>query len=764
MQVEAILSGPATTENKKLLWRAWTALSEDTLAARHSLLEKILQFYMTDDVKDAFRTLSMLDSKAVLTQLNHKIVSYYRCWAHAVLSELDQAYAAFLQVDLRDRKALKSRLMELAVQTGDWRTGIMLWHAVSQTQTSASTNGWSRSPAPVLGQLLELIPNADTFQFVDVLAAEHRPAFKRITRRELVIHLARRGSAETAATILATAIADHEPIAAVEVGAIMSAMLARKDAVQAAAARDLYESARDFVVKPASDLYALAIKAHAAMQDLEGARRVYNCVQQSYSARTSALLEPATSMMAAYADADAASQVETIFKDYRQLGLQPDVRMLGTLMDVRLRREDLDGARELYDVGKHADVKFDGPFLALFASVCVRTLNLDDIGSIVGELPGGKQKLAPGTVKWTIDTYAARREYEVCTRLTREGRLGSERHTELTPAMIRLCIATDRLDGLQTYLSRVRENLAHTNLALQAMLCRRDSIDSVRDFVTDARQRGFKTSPTTVALLAHGAAMHDQVELGDRLLEMSRSFSRTFAEKTSSALILGYLARGAHSQAEDLIQDVFQARNTGAVTQTAIALALHEPRRAHALLGALLRDWHFDTVNSPADFDIDLTPELVVEKCRTASGNLAARTLTRVLRLFEAAGEREAVVDVVEHVSQMEGVTRQLLGPLSVAISAVQDSTRLQRLWNTYREHGGAVDVQIRIQYIRKLLDLGMRTAASEAIASVAARGQADALPKDLARLAPRSTADEHEHAAADDVRREEQHYVAARA
>lgn len=763
LNVETILSGPATAENKQLLWRAWTALSEDTSAARYSLLEKILHFYMTDDSKDAFRTLSMLDSKIVLTQLQPRVVAYYRCWAHAVLGELDHAYAAFLQTAPKDRRQLKDRLMELAVETGDWRTGIALWHSVSKSQTRSSTNGWSDRPTHLLGALFDLIPNVSTFQFIDVLPAEDRPAFRRIARRELVIHLARRGNHEAAAAILAATIADHEPIAAVEVGATMSAMLGTGDAAQAIAARDLYHSAAACITFETPDLRALAIKAYAACGDLEGARRQYDIARSAVYRKAHTLLEPATSMMAAYAAVGDAEQVHSIYQDCLSLKLRPDIRVLGLLMQTQYDQGDLDGAIQQYEVSRKHGVQPDRPFLSLAVRIHADALHLDGLRDIVRDAAAASIRLPLRRCSNIIGAFAARHVEDPCIDAL-SATVSQEKQVELTRSVVRHCLATSRHQALDITLYSLRDDLSSTNTILHGMICRGDPISEIRSFVTDARSRGFKTSPTTVALLAHAAAMHGEADLGGRLLDMSRSFDRSVAEKSLTALVLGYVIRGLTTEAEDLASEMYRGQQTGVTSQVAIDLALDKPGCAVDLLRALLRDWSFDGARSTADLDVRLGPASVVAKCEDDRGRVDVRVLTSVMRLYAASGDSEAVLRIMKHTMAAHPDEKYLMGPLGVALESLAEGARLEALWTAYREGGFVIDSYNEVEYIRRLVSLDERAAAQTAVNDAIARGLT--LPQDLVdSLSPPSAASglsqQHETSSSEEP---EHHYVAARA
>ena len=123
--LEQLLSSTnKSREERNLIWRAWTGLSEDAQAARLTLLDSILETLRTDDYRDARRLRSLLDSK--LHQIDAKQRAFYSFWAHSLLHETDIAWRHFERLPELVQLHHKDTFMHRIVHCGDWTTGIKL--------------------------------------------------------------------------------------------------------------------------------------------------------------------------------------------------------------------------------------------------------------------------------------------------------------------------------------------------------------------------------------------------------------------------------------------------------------------------------------------------------------------------------------------------------------------------------------------------------------------------------------------------------------
>ncbi|BFZ56238.1 hypothetical protein PYCC9005_003282 [Savitreella phatthalungensis] len=582
------------------------------LASKHALLGRILEMYKTESRLDAQRLLTLLDSRSVSEQLHRATLTYYKVWAFISVGAVEDAWKLFPRLEPEDKYELKDRLMMLAIALRDWQTGLRLWHECHRTITGNFHDGFSEygGPPEAIAQLIDLLPNKDTFACIKCISDDVARSFRIVFRREMVFRLSRRGLSLKAYRFLQRALWQDGMLTRNEIGAVMSGCISDSRPKLAIALYDEVLADAKSGITRSPRLDAVLIRAHGEVGDLENAVKVFQGCLDDRPAHALELVRPYTSIMHAFAAAGKPQETKRYFEEFLRSGLVPDKQMLSVLVQAEVNAFDVAGVRRA--LARFRQYR-QQPDRAVFAILhWMRAGMLDAYGSldVLSVAQRGRVPVRTLAKLQSIDIFAARQDGDGAQEAVAQLLQGSEATTIL--AAIQLHLIREEFSAIENLWHGVEPDgesgsSVLLNLHLKSMILAGRSTDEILGAVQSDLARGFRQDRGTFVLLVYAKAIDTSTILQSKLLAGSLGLPVALREHCVVALSLGQLARGNREAALNVIRALQDELGKCSLpTYFILQAALRRPSASKELLRLSLRQWQREFVGVKANIDLDV--------------------------------------------------------------------------------------------------------------------------------------------------------------
>lgn len=513
---------PKTKETKQLIWRAWLGLSEDSQAARIQLLDSLLDMLHTEDPQDARRLRALLDAKFGL--IDSKQRPFYSFWAHMMLQESDLAFRYYQSLDLDTQKTHLQTFMRKIVEDGDWATGVKLWHM--SRDWSENMHIWHSNRS--IRQLLDLVPNLATWQFLQVLPQDEAERFKKYIRPAIVIHLAASGKAEQALQLVRDVPFSSEVI--VRDSEIAATIRALTNSGRYYDAIHLYDDVVNSSAKPnvLQRMSLAVLRAATLVSNLEPLRSLLKGgIMTTFTAKTGKirLVEVYTMVMSAFSRYGQTVEVEELFQEFLDQGHKPDVFMLGTLLHARVMTLEVGNAQEIFTSCQATyDIRPDQVLHNMLLHMYADTLDVEAAQQVMKLSIEMGLKPDIYTASTLIDLYAHRKNAgraqkvfdEICS-------LGIIPNVVVYGALMNAYVESDDVGGMQEVLSQFEQankkpNGYIMNIILKALQKAGRSSKEMLQVIRDMGDAGIRSSDRTHTILMRTYLEEDNIQAAVELL------------------------------------------------------------------------------------------------------------------------------------------------------------------------------------------------------------------------------------------------------
>lgn len=521
VNLESLLSfgREKTPAEKQLIWRAWSGMSDDMQATRLQLLESLLEMLQTDDLQDAYKLRALLDAKYSLIDEQQR--NFYTFWAHMTQREPELALKYFTKLAVGVQEKHWEHFMLKIIDTGNFNVAVLLWNHLIFNYIE-----WRGTQC--IRELLYLVPNLHTWQFLNVLAPSPALRMKRIIRNAVIIHLSETDQIKESSLVVADALETSNSLSDVSLSLHMRA-LTRSGAH--AAALELYYQVLEKPTRPQRHyrMSCAAVDAAAITDDIKSLRLLLDTGVLDLLARPDSrirIIEPYTTVMAAFARHGLVLEVENLFRSFQALnhGNRPDVIMYSTLVHARVQTLEVSKALELFlacrrDFGFKPDQILHNVLLHAFADA----LDSQAASYIVLAMLEAGFRPDVYTASTLIDLFAHTMDAEGAElALKKMLQLGVKPNIEVYGSLLHAYVKADDLDRARNAFREfqstgLRPNTRIMNVLLKQFRAEGRPAADMQRFVKEMQAFGIQPNDTTQtqimrALLAEGN-LKDCVEL-----------------------------------------------------------------------------------------------------------------------------------------------------------------------------------------------------------------------------------------------------------
>ena len=725
IDLESLLSKQnKSREERQLLWRAWTGLSEDAQATRLRLLESLLEALQTDEVRDARRLRSLLDSKH--GQIDPQQRAFYSFWAHSLLQETDIAFEHFRNIPTDSQLFYKDIFMRRTIEAGDWTTGVKLWQLICEE----TNQPWTQQGKSIIAELLDSIPNVQTRQFMRTLSPTAASKLKDFARKELVKYLAFRDDLH-AVELLLEAVTDGQRLADFEIAAVLRSLV-RLDLAHEAL--DLFHQVTDSKTCPPV-IRRMVNVALLACKEIDDITQLEKLLQNEVVARISDptwrahMQEPWTTAMAAYARRGSIEDVERLLGVYRSTGQKPDIFMIGTLLEAYVVRLEVTKARKFFE-SCEAEYGFkpDRAMYNMLLNMYATTLDVNSAQSTFEALKSAGFEPDEYTAATLIDLYAQRKDPEGAQKAFDDASGGITPNIRMYGALMNAYVESDDLAGMRKVarlieVAEIKPNSAIMNILLKGLLEDDKEPNVLLRLVADMTQLNIKANAHTNTLLLQAYTKHRQLDEATALFESMLDQRVPPNEHHYTIMMVAHLRQGDFESTKEYYDNmrangIQPSQVTQAVLLNAYMLQGSEESQAAAdnLLSTLTRPSRIDRssthVPRPAPSP-DLFTTLINQPVHTYSPQRAQeifalfmdyvepfpdakpdiRILTAIMNSFKVAGQLDQVLQLFEKVKSAidekykgsSGARHALAVPLSLVFSALDEAGQAGKAESYYK-------------------------------------------------------------------------------
>jgi len=672
-QLENILQsdGPRTVAEKNTIWRAWIGMSDDLQATRLQLLDSILRMLQTEEPQDARKLRSLLDSKTI--PLDSRQTPFYSFWAHMILEETDIAFRHFQQLLPETREAHALLFMKKLVECGDWPSGIRLWYE------TRNMYGWHGNPS--IRQLLALIPNLHTWQFLSVLGSDQAKALKPLIRPAVVLHLAAQNKADAALQSVEEARDDGQILADIEVAHVIQC-LARLGRFEEGF--KLYDSVRTSASCP-SKKHRMSLSALYAACNSRNLPVLYRLLSEGImevlaeGRQYVRIKEAYTKVMVTFANLGMVDMVEHLFNQFLKLEIEPDVYILGSLLQASVVTLEVERARAIFEscettYGVKPDRVMHNMLLHMFSDTLDVSAALDVMQMLkqLGAVPDVY------TASTMINLYARRKDPAAAENVF-HGLLdlGLVPNSTVFGSLLHAYVEANDLEGMYDVLHRMelaglKFNHTTMNIILKGLSKSGRPSKELFEFVASMEVVGFRPSSVTYTTL-----LRAEVQQGSLVSVLNLFNSIKSPNEFHYTALMVALVKNGTAESYDLLLQYYNQMLTTKLHLSDITLAVlvnafvlqKSPEAAQKiddLLDSLDYDNHLDLTSKHSP-RTQISPNIlepllrksksrtvqllsankifqnVLQSVSSVSHKVDIRTLTGIMHAYATAGQQDKV-------------------------------------------------------------------------------------------------------------------------